>query len=94
VARAYSQDLRDRAIDAGTLARAAAERIGIGVATAIVWVGRAREGERSARQQGQPRPSKLDLQRGYLLGLIEAEPDITHLRGRPAPRRDRGTVRS
>ena len=77
MARAYSQDLRERVIDAGTSARQAAERFGIGVATAIVWVRRARVGERSARKQGQPRRSKLDPHRDYLLGLIAAEPDIT-----------------
>jgi transposase len=77
MARAYSQDLRERVIDAGTSARQAAERFGIGVATAIVWVRRAREGERSARKQGQPKRSKLDQHREFLLGLIEAEPDIT-----------------
>ena len=77
MARAYSQDLRDRVIGSGTSARAAAERFGIGIATAIVWVRRARDGERGARKQGQPRRSKLDPQRDYLLGLIEAEPDIT-----------------
>jgi transposase len=52
MAQAYSQDLRDRVIDAGTSARAAVERFGIGVATAIVWVRLAREGERTARRQG------------------------------------------
>ena len=77
MARAYSQDLRERVIDAGTSAREAAERFGIGVATAIVWVRRAREGERSARKQGQPKRSKLDPHREFLLALIEAEPDIT-----------------
>jgi transposase len=77
MARAYSQDLRDRVIDAGTSARQAAERFGVGIATAIVWTRRAREGERSARKQGQPTRSKLDPHRAYLLGLIEAEPDIT-----------------
>jgi transposase len=77
MARAYSQDLRERVIDAGTSARQAAERFGIGVATAIVWVRRARVGERSARKQGQPRRSKLDPHRDYLLGLIGARPDIT-----------------
>ena len=77
MARAYSQDLRERVIDAGTSAREAAERFGIGVATAIVWVRRAREGERSARKQGQPKRSKLDQHREFLLALIEAEPDIT-----------------
>ena len=77
MARAYSQDLRDRVIDAGTSARQAAERFGIGVATAIVWVRRAHEGERSARKQGQPKRSKLDPHREFLMTLIEAEPDIT-----------------
>jgi transposase len=77
MARAYSQDLRDRVIDCGTSARAAADRFGVGIATAIVWVRRAREGERSARKQGQPQRSKLDPHRNYVLGLIEAEPDIT-----------------
>ena len=77
MARAYSQDLRDRVIEAGTSARQAAERFGVGIATAIVWTRRAREGERSARKQGQPKRSKLDPHRDYLLGLIEAEPDIT-----------------
>ena len=93
MAQAYSQDLRDRVIDAGTSARAAAERFGIGVATAIVWVRRAREGERTARRQGQPKRSKLDAHGDYLLALIEAEPDITLPRcrsgcgARPASRR-------
>jgi transposase len=77
MARAYSQDLRDRVIDAGTSARAAAERFGIGIATAIVWVRRARQGERSARKQGQPKRSKLDTHRAFLPGLIEAQPDVT-----------------
>ena len=77
MARAYSQDLRDRVIESGGSARGAAERFGVGIATAIVWVRRAREGERRARKQGQPRRSKLDPHRDYLLGLIEAEPDIT-----------------
>ena len=79
--RAYSQDLRDRVIEAalaGLPARQAAVRFGIGIATAIVWVRRAREtGERRARPQGQPRRSKLDPHRDFLLGLIEAIEDIT-----------------
>jgi transposase len=81
MARAYSQDLRDRVIDAalaGLSARGASERFGIGEATAILWVRRARQiGEREARKQGQPRRSKLDPHRDYLLGLIEATPDLT-----------------
>ncbi len=81
MARAYSQDLRDRVIDAalaGLPARQAAVRFGVGIATAIVWVRRAREtGERRARPQGQPQRSKLDPHREFLLGLIEAQDDIT-----------------
>jgi transposase len=81
MARAYSQDLRDRVIDAalsGTPARKAAAHFGIGDATAIVWVRRAREsGERRARKQGQPARSKLDPHRDYLLGLITETPDLT-----------------
>ena len=81
MARAYSQDLRDRVIGAwrsGTPARQAAARFGIGVATAIVWVRRAREtGERTPRRQGQPKRSKLDPHREFLLALLGAEPDIT-----------------
>ena len=50
----------------------------IGIATAIVWVRRARtSGERAARRQGQPRRSKLDPQRAFLLGLVELTPDMT-----------------
>ena len=81
MARAYSQDLRDRVVNAalaGLPARQAAVRFGVGIATAIVWVRRAREnGERKARPQGQPRRSKLDPHRDFLLGLIEASDDIT-----------------
>ena len=81
MARAYSQDLRDRVIDAalsGVSARQVAARFGVGDATAIVWVRRAREtGERAARKQGQPRRSKLEPHREYLLGLIAETPDLT-----------------
>lgn len=81
MARAYSQDLRDRVIDAalaGLPARQAAVQFRVGIATAIGWVGRARQsGERAARRQGQPRRSKLDAHRAFLLGLIEATPDMT-----------------
>lgn len=81
MARAYSQDLRDRVINAalaGTPARRAAAQFGIGDATAIIWVRRARQsGERTARKQGQPRHCKLDPHRDYILGLIAATPDLT-----------------
>ena len=81
MARAYSQDLRDRVIDAGLAglpARQAAARFGVGIATAIVWVRRAREsGVRTARRQGQPRRSKLDPHRDFLIDLVAGTEDIT-----------------
>jgi transposase len=92
MARAYSQDLRDRVIDAGISGRQAAARFGIGLATAIVWMRRAREGERTARRQGQPKHSKLDPHREFLLGLVEAEPDITIVEMQERLRREAGGI--
>jgi transposase len=81
MARTYSQDLRDRVIDAalsGKSVRGSAAHFGIGVATAIVWVRRARQtGDRAAHKRGQPSHSKLDPHRDFLMGLIEQTPDIT-----------------
>ena len=81
MARAYSQDLRERVLSAtaaGTSARQAAERFGVGVSTAIVWVRRARlNGERTARRQGQPRRSKLDAHAAFLRELVARTCDIT-----------------
>lgn len=65
--------------------------LGIGIATAVVWVRRAREGAPSARKQGQPKRSKLEPHRAFLMGLIEAEPDITLRLRRPAGLTDDGT---
>ena len=94
MARAYSQDLRDRVIDAalaGLPARQAAVRFGVGIATAIVWVRRARQtGERTARPQGQPRRSKLDPHRALVLGLIEAKDDISLVEMQERLERERG----
>src|SRR4051794_40345034 len=81
MARPYSQDLRDRVIEAtgnGTSARQAAVRFDVGVSTAITWVERLRDsGERSARRQGRRPGSKLDAHRDFLLAVIEAAPDAT-----------------
>jgi transposase len=80
MARAYSDDLRGRVLDAalaGASARSAAARFGVGVATAIAWVARARKGERSARRQGAPRRSRLDAHAVFVEGLIEQQKDIT-----------------
>ena len=74
--QAYSSDLRSRVLKAaadGMSARQAAERFGVGVSTAIVWVRRYRQsGEAVARTQGTPRGSRLDAHAGFILGLVEA----------------------
>jgi transposase len=94
MARACSQDLRDRVIDKGTSARAAAERFGIGVATAIVWVcGLVRANAELARKASRGR-SKLDPHRSYLLGLIAAEPDVTIAKIQEGLRREAGVSAS
>ena len=74
--QAYSPDLRSRVIKAtmgGLSARLAAERFGVGISTAIVWVRRYRQsGEAVARRQGKPRGSRLDTHESFILGLVEA----------------------
>jgi transposase len=81
MARAYSQDLRQRVIKTalgGTSVRQAAAHYGVGVSTAILWVRRAREGgEVTARRQGQPKGSKLDTHAAFLLELIDASSHIS-----------------
>jgi len=81
MARAYSQDLRERVIEAGTRGpslRQAARRFGVAPSTAIGWVKRLFvEGEREARRQGRPRGSKLDPHRDFLLSRLADEPDMT-----------------
>jgi len=80
MARAYSEDFRDRVDTAlgGLPARRAAAQLRIGLATAIRWVHRVRQtGDRTAGRQGQPRRSKLDPHRDYILGLVETTPDMT-----------------
>ena len=82
MSRAYSQELRDRVIDAalkdGLSARSAAARFDVGISTAIVWVRRARDtGSRAARPRGQSRGSKLDAHRKAILGWIAEQDDIT-----------------
>ncbi|GBQ19068.1 transposase [Gluconacetobacter sacchari DSM 12717] len=65
-----------------------AKRFGVGISTAIRWLRREREnGERTARRQGKPRGSRLDGHEAFIVGMIEAQKDITlnemvaHLKG-------------
>ncbi|PPD46114.1 MAG: hypothetical protein CTY15_01675 [Methylocystis sp.] len=81
MARPYSQDLRDRVIEAalaGATARDVATRFGIAPSTATRWVKRMKEtGERKARRQGHGGVSKLDAHREFLLAIISETPRIT-----------------
>ena len=82
MARAYSQDLRDRVIDAveseGLSRRAAARRFGVSPASAIKWLQRFhRTGQRESAGTGGHRPSKVQPERAWLLAVIAAQPDIT-----------------
>ena len=80
MARALSDDLRSRVLQAssdGLSARQAAARIGVGISTAIRWIGRAKLGERSARAQGWRRGSRLDPHENFVVEMIEARKDIT-----------------
>jgi transposase len=80
MARALSDDLRVRVLKASTEglpARQAAARFGVGISTAIRWIARARQGERTARPQGRRRGSSLDAHEAFIVGLIEEQRDIT-----------------
>ena len=78
--RPYSQDLRERVVDAAwaTSRRQAAKRFGVGAATAIRWMtALGTTGTIAARPQGRARRSKLDPHEAFLRGLIAQRDDIT-----------------
>ena len=80
--RAYSQDLRDRVIDAvvveGMTRHAAAHRFGVSIASAIKWVQHfERAGSRVPRGTGGHRPSPVRQQREWLLELVRSEFSLT-----------------
>ena len=80
MARALSEDLRSRVLKAsldGMSARQAAVRFGIGISTAIRWIGRARIGERTARPQGWRGGSTLDPHEAFIVAMIEEQKDVT-----------------
>ena len=80
MARALSEDLRSRVLKAssdGVSARQAAARFGVGISTAIRWIGRASVGERTARPQGWRRGSTLDPHEAFIVAMIEEQKDIT-----------------
>src|SRR5450631_373961 len=79
MAGAFSQDLRERVIDAvlrdGMSRRAAAERFGVSESAAIKWV--ERSGSRTAAQMGGYKPLKLEPHREFVEALRTEKPDIT-----------------
>ena len=80
--RAYSQDLRDRVIDAveneGMSCRAASRRFGISESSAIKWLQRYRRtGERTPVGTGGHRRSVLAPHRDFLEAARASQPDIT-----------------
>ncbi len=79
MARAYSQDLRDRVIRTalGGVSVRKAARDGVGISTAVLWVRRVRSGGMAARRQGQPGGSKLDAHAAFLLDVTEASSHIS-----------------
>ena len=82
MAKSYSQDLRNRVIDAvereGMSCRAAARRFGVGESTAIKWLGRYRRtGSRTPVGTGGHRPSALKPHRAFLEAALAEKPDTT-----------------
>jgi transposase len=80
--KAYSQDLRERVLDAverdGMSRRAAAERFEISGSSAIKWMERLeRTGSRTAAQMGGYKPRKLDPHRDFLEAARAEKSDIT-----------------
>lgn len=84
MAKAWSEDLRGRVIDAveeGASRRAAAARFGVGVSSAIRWVGewRKRGVRRARRQGGDQRSHRIEAYCDHILAKVEATPDITQV---------------
>jgi transposase len=82
MAGAYSQDLRDRVIDAvvgdGMSRRGAAQRFGVSESIAIKWVQRfERTGSRVAGKMGGHKRAKLDDHREFIDALRGEKPDVT-----------------
>ena len=82
MAKSLSVDLRERvvgAVDAGMSRRAAAQRFGVGVSSAIRWVQRVRDrGDLSPdKRGGNVRSHRIDAHRSRILAMVEAEADLT-----------------
>ncbi len=81
MARPYSEDLRARAVAAveGGLSRhKAAALFSVGVSSVVRWCqSKKATGSVAAKPMGAPRRSRLDGEREWIVGRIEAEPSLT-----------------
>ena len=82
MSKSYSIDLRERVagfIDKGQSRRAAARHFGVSESFAIkLDQRRVRSGSIAPQKQGRPRCSgKLEVFEAFLIGAVEAKPDIT-----------------
>ena len=97
MARPYSNDLRERvaaSVVSGRSVRATARLFGVSVASAVKWSQRLRAtGSAAARPMGRKQERSLADEREWLLGRLEAVPDLT-LRALVVELRDRGVTTS
>ena len=81
MARPYSQDLRERVVGtvaSGVSRRKAAATFRVGTSTVVKWVLRFRgTGSVAAKPMGGDHSSRLKGERAWLLGRVDAAPDLT-----------------
>jgi transposase len=81
MARAYSNDLRERvarAVVSGRKVRDAAALFGVSVASAVKWSQRLREtGSAASRRVGGRRPRLLACEEAWILARMAEQPDLT-----------------
>ncbi|WOE74294.1 IS630 family transposase [Alterisphingorhabdus coralli] len=81
MARAYSDDLRERAAAAvvsGRSCREVADLFGVSVASVVKWSQRRRrEGSAAARRMGGYRKRQLEPHRSFIIERLQAQPDLT-----------------
>lgn len=79
--KSYSSDLRDRVVafvDAGHSRRAAARHFGVSESFAIKLLQRVKlQGTSEPARQGRPPGGRLLAFEAFLIGAVEARPDIT-----------------
>jgi len=97
MARAYSQDLRDRVVSSvtgGRSRRKTAALFGVSVASVVKWLQRFQTtGSAAAKPMGGRRPRVLAGERDWLMARIAEKPDLT-LRAIMAELAERGVVAS